>query len=161
MTRPGSSGIRIRIEASDLPGRDCGPSPDMPGYRNIHVGVQRRDRRDELLDLHPGDASGAVWNFEAAAIATTQGSDIRGPYVQGRPGARFIYLSWGTVDDQGTFTMFRRAKLMLDGVDPATLDAARRGGCLTGRLGLTDARGHPLCAAVRPPLITWSASTAG
>ncbi|MGV9309854.1 DUF5990 family protein [Nonomuraea sp. NPDC004354] len=45
-----------RIEASDLPGRKHGQAPGFPGYRNIHVGVQRRDRRDELLDLHSGDA---------------------------------------------------------------------------------------------------------
>lgn len=55
--------------------------------------------------------------------------------------------------------MFRRAKLMLDGVDPATLRAAARSGTLLGRLGLTDVRGGPLCAAVRPPLVTWSAGT--
>ncbi|NEE59503.1 monooxygenase, partial [Streptomyces sp. SID8455] len=30
---------------------------------------------------------------------------------------------------------------------------------LTGRLGLTDAKGQPLCARVRPPLISWSATT--
>ncbi|MFG2785777.1 DUF5990 family protein [Streptomyces prunicolor] len=28
---------------------------------------------------------------------------------------------------------------------------------LVGRLGLTDRRNHPPCAAVRPPLIDWSA----
>ena len=41
---------------------------------------------------------------------------------------------------------------------PATLlDAALGSGALIGRLGLTDAAGNPLCAAVRPPLIEWSA----
>jgi hypothetical protein len=39
---------------------------------------------------------------------------------------------------------------MLDGIPPEVLDA--------GRLRLTDQRGNPLCAAVRPPLITWTAS---
>jgi uncharacterized protein DUF5990 len=162
------AGIQIRIEASGFPGRECSPSPDVPaGYRNIHVGVQRRDRPGELLGLHPGDAPGAAWVLEATATPSTAtpgaaGLDLRGPHIQGRPGGRFIYLSWGTVDDDaGTFTMFRRAKLMLNAVDPATLNAARRSGQLTGRLQLTDGRGHPLCAAVRPPWITWSASPAG
>ncbi|WP_420706631.1 DUF5990 family protein [Streptomyces sp. BoleA5] len=45
------------------------------------------------------------------------------------------------------------------GVDPGTLRAAVRSGTLLGRLGLTDVRGGPLCAAVRPPLVTWSAGT--
>ena len=30
-------------------------------------------------------------------------------------------------------------------------------GLLVGRLGLTDAKGGPICASVRPPLIDWSA----
>ena len=46
--------LRIRIEATDLPGRSCGPGPDAPdGYKNVHVGVQRRNHRD------PGDGANA------------------------------------------------------------------------------------------------------
>lgn len=150
--------IQIRIEASELPGRDCGPSADLPGYRNIHVGVQRRDRRDELLDLHPGDAPSVIWTLECTAVPTLAAIDIKGPHIQGRPADRFIYLSWGTVDNDGVFTMFRRAKLMLDAVEPHTLEAAMHSGRLTARLRLTDTKGHPLCAAVRPPLIDWSAA---
>jgi hypothetical protein len=29
---------------------------------------------------------------------------------------------------------------------------------LVGRLGLTDAKGNPVCASIRPPLIEWSAA---
>jgi hypothetical protein len=53
--------------------------------------------------------------------------------------------------------MFRRAKLMLDGVPPEVLRRAVDNGMLIGRMGLTDQRGHPRCAAVRPPLIDWTA----
>ncbi|MEV0406100.1 DUF5990 family protein [Actinoallomurus sp. NPDC050550] len=150
----------IRIEASQLPGRECGQAPGFPGYRNIHVGVQRRDRPAELLDLHPGDAASATWELEVtAATATETGWDLRGPYVQGRPAGRFVYLSWGTVNDGGQFEMFRRAKLWFDAIGPDVLEAAARSGLLVARLGLTDARGHPLCASVRPPLIEWSAGS--
>ncbi|MFI8275109.1 DUF5990 family protein [Streptomyces sp. NPDC085929] len=51
----------------------------------------------------------------------------------------------------------RRAKLMLDAVDPDTTAAALRCGRLLARLRLTDACGRPLCAQVRPPLVEWSA----
>ncbi|HEY1620878.1 MAG TPA: DUF5990 family protein [Streptosporangiaceae bacterium] len=153
--------IQVIIVASDLPGRNCGPSGGFPGYRNIHVGVQRRNRPDELLALTPGDAPAAYWAFAATAAPAAGGTDIKGPYIQGRPGARFIYLSWGTVDGEGTFTMFRRAKLCLDAIDPATFDAARRYGSLIAHLKLTDTKGHPLCAAIRPPLIRWSAAPTG
>ncbi|BAG21886.1 hypothetical protein SGR_5057 [Streptomyces griseus subsp. griseus NBRC 13350] len=151
-------GMQIHIEASALPGRDCGPDSDFPGYANIHVGVQRKDRPGELLDPHPGDAPSASWVLDCTARATADGIEVSGPYVQNRLGGRFVYLSWGTVDEAGVFTMFRRAKLMFDDIDPAVLEAAARTGHLTGRLGLTDPKGQPLCARVRPPHITWSAT---
>ncbi|WP_406272559.1 DUF5990 family protein [Actinacidiphila glaucinigra] len=143
----------LRIEGSDLPGRTFG------GHRGVHVAVQRRARPAELLDPRPGDAAAATWDLDCRVRETPDGLDVTGPHVQGGPGARFVYLSWGTVGDSGDFTMFRRAKLMLDGVGPGTLRAAARSGTLLGRLGLTDVRGGPLCAAVRPPLVTWSAGT--
>jgi hypothetical protein len=67
------------------------------------------------------------------------------------------YLSWVTVDDPKSIVMFRRAKLSLDGIPAVVIKTAVALGVLVGRLGLTDRNGHPLCAAVRPPLIEWSA----
>ena len=150
--------MQIRVEASDLPGTSCGPSPDSPsGYHNVHVGIQRRNRRDELLGVVPGNASSATWTVDCNVDRLPAGVDLKGPYIQGPPGGRFMYLSWGTVDDAKSFTLFRRAKLWLDAVPPAVIDSAVDLGLLIGRLGLTDRKGHPLCAAVRPPLIEWSA----
>ena len=145
--------VHVRIEGSQLPGRDCPPAPNFPGYTNIHVGVQAKKRPDELLDLTPGDAAEAAWTFECSV----NGTDLRGPYIQGPPGGRFIYLSWGTLDGDGRFTMFRRSKLMLADVPADILEAAAKSGLLVGRLGLTDAKGQPLCASVRPPQIRWTA----
>ena len=64
--------------------------------------------------------------------------------------------NWGTPNGDGRMDMFRRAKLMLDGVPGKVLAQAAKSGLLVGRLGLTDAKGQPLCASVRPPLIDWS-----
>ena len=151
--------MRIRIEGSNLPGRSCRPSPDSPdGYHNIHVGVQRRNHRDELLGLVAGDAPGAIWTLDCDAVPSATGIDLKGPHIQGPPRGRFIYLSWGTIDDTGQFTLFRRAKLWLDGIQPAVLENAMQRGLLVGRLRLTDRKGNPVCAAVRPPLIEWSAA---
>ena len=55
--------------------------------------------------------------------------------------------------------MFRRAKLWLDAIDPGVVEAALGSQLLVARLGLTDAKGHPLCASVRPPLVEWSAGS--
>lgn len=107
--------VRESVFGMQLPGRECGASGDFPGYCNIHVGVQRKNRRAQLLDLHPGDAATAVWTFGCAV----DGTDVRGPHIQGPPGGRFISLSWGTVDDAGRFNLFRRAKLMRGAARPA------------------------------------------
>jgi Family of unknown function (DUF5990) len=144
--------VRIRIVGTDLPGRDCPPGHNFPGYANVHVGMQTKRRPPELLDLQPGDAARATWTVDCEV----NGSDIRGPYIQGRPGERFIYLNWGSVDGDGRMDMFRRAKLMLADVPHDVLPKAAKKGVLVGRLGLSDAKGQPLCAAVRPPAIEWS-----
>ena len=144
--------MQIRIVGTELPGRDCGAGDNFPGYSNIHVGVQAKNPRGTLLGLRPADAPSATWTLECSV----DGSDFRGPQIQGRPGERFIYLSWGTVDGDGHFTMFRRAKLMLADVPTDVLAVATASGTLVGSLGLTDAKGLPLCARVTPPKIHWS-----
>jgi hypothetical protein len=152
--------VLLRIVGRDLPGTSCGPGPDYPdGHPNIHVAVQRRNKPGELWSMVRGDAAVAEWELECTATENASGVDLKGPYLQGGPGARFVYLSWGVVDDAGAFALFRRAKLMLDGVPPAVLGAAVASGVLIGRLGLTDEKGNPRCAAVRPPLIEWTAGT--
>ncbi|MEV5842554.1 DUF5990 family protein [Streptomyces sp. NPDC051985] len=155
--------MRIRIDATDLPGRSC-PAPaasGLSGYGDIHVAVQRRNRPAELLDPQPGDAGAATWTLPCTAVVVAAGVDLTGPYIQGGPGGRFVYLSWGAVDADGGFRMFRRAKLMLDAVPGAVARAAARDGLLVGRLGLTDACGMPLCARVVPPAVEWSAESDG
>lgn len=152
------SRTQIHIEGSRLPGRACGPGGDFDGYENIHVGVQRKDRPGELLGLLPGDAPSAAWTLDCAAAAGPDGVEISGPYVQNRLGGRFVYLSWGTVDENGLFSMFRRAKLMFSDIDADILRAAARSGHLTAHLPLSDAKGQPLCGRVRPPVVEWSAT---
>jgi Family of unknown function (DUF5990) len=153
--------VQIRIEGTGLPGNSCGPSPERPvGHAGIHVGVQRRGKPAELLGVTPGGASVATWTLDAVVTPKPDGpADVRGLYIQGPPGGRFIYLNWGTVDDSGAFTMFRRAKLWLEAVPPEVLGSAADLGMLVGRLGLVDPKGNPICASVRPPLIEWSAAT--
>jgi hypothetical protein len=121
-----------------LTGVDC---PHLPG---VTVGVQRGK---DVVQEFPAEGSVATWVLDAQRV----GSDLRGPYVQGRPGARFLYLSW---QRQGS-GMFRRAKLMLDALTPELLDRAERSG-LAARLSLAMPDGSPVCAAVHPPRIQWT-----
>jgi hypothetical protein len=145
--------MRIRIEGRDLPGRRAGVEADALRLRNVQVGVQCRA---EVVDRVPADAAEATWQFEVTSREVDGLLDVGGPWVHGRPGARFLYLSWGAVTGD-RFERFRRAKLLFGDVPTDLLRAAHDGaGVLVGQLGLTDAKGGPLCARVRPPDVTWA-----
>ena len=146
----------VRLVGVDLPGRtfdDC-RRPDGLLYENVHVGIQQR--RD-VIERVPGDAPSATWELTIETRRNDGELDFRGPYVQGKRGDRFLYLSWGTLDGDGRFEMFRRAKLMLRGVDNDVVRAASGPGhLLVGTVKLTDGGGCPRCAAVWPPDVTWT-----
>lgn len=145
--------LRIRIEGVSLPGRTfC-------EHGHVHVAVQCRS---DAADPVPGDAAEAVFEFDVDVLAGDDGGwDFRGPYVHGKRGERFLYLTWGDLPPGGAFAMFRRAKLHLSCLDPELVAAAAEPAHrLVARLSLTDARGGPRCASLRPPAITWSATPA-
>ncbi len=125
---------------------------------NVHVGVQVR--RDPWA-LVPADRTRASWAVDIDVVRTDGALDFRGPAVQGRRGERFVYLTWGNVAADGGFEMFRRAKLMLDRIEPALVEAALAGGGLRARVDLTGDGGGPRCARVDPPSIEWSAVATG
>jgi hypothetical protein len=142
--------LSLRIIGRDLPGRR------FACYDNVHVGVQRH-AREEVFNATPGDADEAAFVFDVDAVTTKEGEiDFRGPFVQGKRGERFVYLTWGAVDPDGRFEMFRRAKLRFSDMDPTYVERALTTGApIEGTLGLTSTRGGPLCASVRPPIIQW------
>jgi hypothetical protein len=152
-----SEDVLVRIEGHDLPGLYCGPVRTIPTVTTMCMSRCNAGQPAELLDLTPGDAFEAMWTLECTAKEGPDCVDVKWCYVQGPVGGRFLYLSWGVLNEGGAFTMFRRAKLWFDGVPPDIVERALSTGVLVGRLGLTDEDGWPLCASVRPPLIEWSA----
>ena len=81
--------------------------------------------------------------------------DFAGPYIHGKLGERFIYLTWGDTT-HGRFEMFRRAKIQLNQVPDAKVRKHLKSGRpIVAELRLTDAKGGPLCATVKPPYIRW------
>ncbi|GAA0509916.1 hypothetical protein Ade02nite_53050 [Paractinoplanes deccanensis] len=141
--------MRIRLEGHDLPGQRAGERAHALRLAGVHVGVQRKASAELLV---PAWAPSAVWELEVTAREVDGLLDVGGPWVHGRPGARFLYVTWGNLSGD-TFAMFRRAKLMFGDVPTATLRAAYEGALLVGSLGLTDEHGDPVCARVRP---AWS-----
>jgi Family of unknown function (DUF5990) len=122
--------VLLTIHGHDLPGRTCG------SHRDVHVGIQLRGEPTQLV---PADQPDVSWTVEIDA----DDGDFRGPAVHGKRGERFVYLTWGELTD-GTFSMFRRAKLMLADLPP---------GDVTVDVHLTDDDGLPRCARLRPPAL--------
>jgi hypothetical protein len=133
--------MELVIRGVDLPGRDCLPGVD------LHVALQVGR---EPAGLVPADAPSAEWRTELRLVERDGVADVRGPAVQGPKGDRFVYLTWGHVAAGGGFTMVRRAKLVLAPV----LGSAARAAEATVRL--TDEKGHPRTARVKPPAVTWT-----
>jgi hypothetical protein len=137
-TGNGKCALPVRIEGVSLPGRVfC-------EHRHVHVGVQCRQ---EPVMLVPGDADAAEFDFTVDILPAAGGGwDFRGPYVHGKPGERFLYLTWGELNGD-EFAMFRRAKLMLADVPVADEVVAD--------VDLTDEQGLPCCARLHDPVIRW------
>ena len=86
-TKPAKRPLRIRIEGTSLPGRAfC-------EHQHVHVAVQCRS---EPVDLVPGDAAEAIFEFDVDILPSDDGAwDFRGPFVHGKRSERFLYLTWG------------------------------------------------------------------
>ncbi|MER8072575.1 DUF5990 family protein [Streptomyces sp. NPDC094034] len=140
--------LTLRITGRELPGRACGC------FQEVHVAPQR-GRGPDPDQLVRADAAEAHFEIPVDTTTAPDGTpDFRGPYVQGRRGARFIYLTWGELSpgaDIAAFRMFRRAKLFLVDLPPDLL----AGGAAETTLSLTDAKGLPRCARLRPPELVW------
>jgi hypothetical protein len=152
VSRRGAETLDVRLVGFDMPGRSCAPHDAPQQYDNVHVGVQR-DKA--VVDLIPGDAPSAEWQFSVVVKPFDGGLDFGGPYVHGRRGDRFLYLSWGAVEPGG-IRMFRRAKLHFADAGPGVVAAAAEAGGITCRVRMTDDLGNPRCARVRPPDATWT-----
>lgn len=143
--------MEVVISGHHLPGRDFRLAA-VP-IHNVHVGVQVRG---EPVGLVRADAASAEWTVDVRVEPLDDGFDFKGPAVHGKRGERFLYLTWGEVDAGGGFTMFRRAKLMLDAIEPTLVRAALADArALHAAIDLTDDCGGPRCARVGPPALTW------
>lgn len=144
----GMSAVRVRIIGRRLPGLTWS------GRNGIHLGVQRGS---EVIGLVRGDEGEATFDIEVELHVDADGfPDFRGPYVHGRRAERFVYLSWGEVNAEGAFAMFQRLKLPLAPlVDQHGVDAIRGSRRVHAFLELTDPKGRPVAASVRPPWVFW------
>ena len=95
-------------------------------------------------------------DVEAKAVEPA-GHDFRGPWVHGRKGDRFLYLSWGLPGPADPFVMFARAKLKLADIPPELIDGSRAGDdIIVCEVQATNEKGHPASGTIRPPRVRWS-----
>lgn len=82
--------------------------------------------------------------------ASAPGFRLAGPAVQGRRGARFVYLCIGAYAGQVDTPIGRRAKISIEGINRKLIAAARakRSGTLEVEFAGTDSKAGPACATV-------------
>lgn len=174
--RPVLGTLTIIIEGTELPGLACQPEPDSTAHRNIHVALSTRAngiaegqpwlavplKPGLAVNPFPGDATETRWEVTVTVRGSADdGYDFTGPPVGGDRTDRHLGLVWGDVPGDGTLHMFRGAKLRLVDVPPGLItEAMRPGHHLVARVRLTDDRGNPVCARLRPSHLTWSAQPA-
>jgi hypothetical protein len=91
-----------------------------------------------------------VFDFEVMLEGSTAagGPRLLGPLVQGPLTARFVYLNIGASAGQIGSPWKRRAKVPLDAIGWASIEALAPGERLTARIAGTARDGSPACATV-------------
>jgi Family of unknown function (DUF5990)/Domain of unknown function (DUF5655) len=165
--------LTVLVDGFDLPGLTCHPEPNGTVHRSVHVALHGHDPDRSFLSMPgrgdwlaiepvPGDAPSARWEVPVTVRRGDDGLDFGGPFVRGVRDDRHLGLAWGDVTGDGTLRLFRGAKLRLVDVAPDLIETALRPGHrLVARVRLTDAKGHPICARVHPPYLTWAAEPCG
>lgn len=83
--------------------------------------------------------------------------NFRGPFAQGTPADRFVYLNAGTYAGQPDTHWARRAKIKLAGIPRALVEAAAGDpdSAVEAHLHGTARDGGPVCATVDAASISW------
>lgn len=139
MAKQDDGELTLLLRCRDLPGTT------FDGRTAVRLGIQKGPREvvNDVL------AAGEEVTFRVP-LRLRPGGDVGGPFVQGGPGGRFVYLCWGERGEDGAWDGLRRAKLPLTGVTLAP------SGIVEARLRLTDAKGGPECGTLRGAAVEWT-----
>ena len=125
----------------------------------VAFAVQRG--RAELLAPSVRTPDALVFDFSVRVGAAAAGVSPRflGPFTQGPPAARFVYVNAGQSAGQSESCWNRRAKIPLGGITAALIQATARtpGGRIETELDGTGTDGGPTCATVKT--IQWRVAT--
>jgi len=135
--------LRLRITVVDPPA-------------GVAFAMQRG--RSELAPAVETRADALVFEFPVSvADASCDPPRLVGPFTQGPPAGRFVYINVGTAAGQRGSPWSRRIKVPLYSLTPALLAAAiaKPGTVLETRIKGTGRDGSPACATV-PLLAPWA-----
>lgn len=131
-----ASGLTLRIVIEQPPkGVDFALQK---GNGSVYETVQRQrsDGSDIAFEFQPSIKDGVSDTMAA----------LGGPFVQGPPRQRFVYVDIGTYAGQADSCWSRRMKVPLEGIPAKTI---RTGGVLEARVPGTGRDGGPNCATVK------------
>ncbi len=140
--------IIILIHCHNLPGSKF---QDKIGVR---LGIQKG--KDVVEDVS-ADAASVTFTVPLRVTRNSKNGqpNFLGPFAQGTPDERFIYLCWGERQDN-SWNGFRRAKLHLNHLSWDLVEKAIEGGRrIEAVVNVTDAKGGPLCASVKEDKVEW------
>lgn len=138
----------IRLHCIELPG--C----EFKGRNKVRLGIQKGK---EVIEDVLAEAEAVTFTclLRVARDSDTGKPNFLGPYAQGTPQERFIYLCWGE-RKEGGWDGFGRAKIHLKEIDWSSVEQTiATGKPLEAVIKMTDKKGNPLCASVGQDNITW------
>lgn len=129
------------------------------------VALALQSGRFDLVMPTSVTASAVTFDFAVEAGRQAAGGEVvcYGPFTQGPPAGRFVYVTVGTRAGQLDSPWERRAKIPLQGITPELLDRAadRPGSVLEVSFGGTGRDGSPVCATVKLPPDAWKVIAPG
>ena len=139
--------IVLKIRCYNLPGIQV-------GERNAaRLGIQRGK---EVIEDVSADVDEATFfaplrvEFKGAGAA-----NFLGPFAQGTPAERFVYLCWGERNG-AHWEGFSRAKLQLLSIPHTLLSRASDTNTpLEVRVNMTDEKGKIICATIKEKQLCW------
>jgi Family of unknown function (DUF5990) len=118
----------------------------------VVYGLQKgRGSNYETIQKQTSDSNDLIFQFNAEAKHSDNGEIIlHGPFTQGTPQDRFVYIDIGTYAGQKDSLWSRRLKVPLGGINSKLLDTLSANKILQCKIPGGGKDGSPNCATVRP-----------
>ena len=106
----------------------------------------------EIVQKQRSGTGDLRFEFTVRVTAEAKGDvpNMLGPFVQGPPDGRFVYVGIGTFAGQTGTEWSRRLKVPLSGISAGMIDQAARGSVFETHVPGTAKDGSPTCATVKP-----------